>query len=1247
MIAHLGPSASKQLLDLVSLMFQHGDIPDAWRQAIVYPIPKPHEWESQLKNTRPITLLETARKCFVKLFTNRLSTILYEHGVLQGGNFAGLPGGSCQAPIHVLDSLITDSLLHKKPLWVLSQDISKAFDSVSLPMLDLAMARFKIPSLYRQLIINLFTNRTNSVLTAFDLSSPYRVKIGIDQGETISPLLWVIYYDPLLTELQSAATDPYCFSLSSLNNVLPVSHDSVSFPVSSLVFMDDSTLVASSKEGMESLLSVTEEFYALNNTAANHSKYVLTYSGALSTSIKPVHFQLAPSPLYSIPSLSITPIGTRESFRFLGVWFNLSGSSHFQVAQATQDYKSFTSVLFPKLLTDKQLVYLHNSVLVPKVAYRLQTTFLSEAQSHTISSGFKRLFKSRLSLPRTTPDFMLFLNTGYGLVNLYKFLISSHLSTFSLLSNSSLYIAKIFSFRLAALQRSLWLCYSPLYFKDWDSYTRTVWYKWDFIANVLGVASRLAINFAPTLTRQLSVKGGSLPLSDLFGSSYRPHSASLRFRNILFLSQLLTTDGLYLLRWGELAHSLRFSHLGSQPRWDAALKALLQESTTALELNAILHQPDLNVAFIPHYPPPLALVDKPTSCEWLASLTSNNQVLYGRAYRKQLNKFMVKVSHWLPTRHPSSAITPNSGHLLLSACPGCSLSKRKPTSTSKKASHACYISFNLHRTLRIEPKANYIHKVYEGVDLAFRLSPHSIRLALVDHVDGALVRAPSQLTPDARPPYVILVSPWMVLFDDFSFRSVLSHVSSLLRSCSELHFYSDGSLSSAASIDMVMGYGWTCYSPDQTKLASFSAATQGWPSSTRAEVSALISIFVVCPPGCKVYLYMDSQATIDGLSLLTTRSANYFRSQFKRPNYLLWAMVAHLISSRGIMVHTTKIKAHSGNAYNDEADALAKRAAASGPMGLPDLRRIGLLPVVPTYHNELIDINLSRFLKQLYQSELFASLLSAGRFRHQSWLHESQLVDWTATWAALAYNKSPYGKRGTSSSASQFKTFKSKMFLGLLPLLELLKTRRPDLYAASLSCVACSAPLCSDASALETWDHLWTCPSRQHIVSSIILQTKNSLIKSIRKRFPDANTLSVYRNLCWNLSYLGQAVGALDFCSGLVPTSLIAAVQLLVGSLSLARELVAKALFKLHQLFFSMVWKPRCTLFQSFKESWGITHAQERTPLPHGFLTYSSSVLFHRPTRVGSFTSDSYIQWTQLYMKYGNSWMDFRISLNR
>src|SRR5205809_7631590 len=96
MIQHLEPVAMLELLDLMNKCLEIGDIPSGWREALFFPIPKPHEFEAKLQNTRPITLLETARKCFVKVLTNRLANILMTHKVLQGGNFADLPGGSCQ-----------------------------------------------------------------------------------------------------------------------------------------------------------------------------------------------------------------------------------------------------------------------------------------------------------------------------------------------------------------------------------------------------------------------------------------------------------------------------------------------------------------------------------------------------------------------------------------------------------------------------------------------------------------------------------------------------------------------------------------------------------------------------------------------------------------------------------------------------------------------------------------------------------------------------------------------------------------------------------------------------------------------------------------------------------------------------------------------------------------------------------------------------------------------------------------------
>ncbi|EXX79126.1 hypothetical protein RirG_008640 [Rhizophagus irregularis DAOM 197198w] len=88
MLKHLETRTSALLLILIQTCLSNADIPDLWRLAMVFPIPKPHEWKCQLKNTRPITLLEVIRKSLVKLFYNRLSTIMASHDVLKGGNFA-------------------------------------------------------------------------------------------------------------------------------------------------------------------------------------------------------------------------------------------------------------------------------------------------------------------------------------------------------------------------------------------------------------------------------------------------------------------------------------------------------------------------------------------------------------------------------------------------------------------------------------------------------------------------------------------------------------------------------------------------------------------------------------------------------------------------------------------------------------------------------------------------------------------------------------------------------------------------------------------------------------------------------------------------------------------------------------------------------------------------------------------------------------------------------------------------------
>ena len=180
MLKHLGKPMANALWKLICICCQLNDIPADWREAVVYPIPKPTNWECDLNKTRPITLLETSRKALVKIINQRLSHIIANYGILEGGNHAGLPGGSTLPPTRILNALIEDATENKKELWVLFQDLSKAYDRVNGYMLDLAMQRIKIPSAARDFILNLFSCRKNRVIISYGLTDPYDVLIGID-----------------------------------------------------------------------------------------------------------------------------------------------------------------------------------------------------------------------------------------------------------------------------------------------------------------------------------------------------------------------------------------------------------------------------------------------------------------------------------------------------------------------------------------------------------------------------------------------------------------------------------------------------------------------------------------------------------------------------------------------------------------------------------------------------------------------------------------------------------------------------------------------------------------------------------------------------------------------------------------------------------------------------------------------------------------------------------------------------------
>ncbi|EXX59544.1 hypothetical protein RirG_188130 [Rhizophagus irregularis DAOM 197198w] len=174
--------------------------------------------------------------------------------------------------------------------------------------------------------------------------------------------------------------------------------------------MDDSTLIASSKRGIEDRLSITAEFYTLNNTQANSAKYILLSSEQFSQTIV---FDLSPSPLIASHTLTLKALALSTSFRFLGVWFNLSASSRFVHNQTVFMVKDMATLLSPKKLLAQHVAYLYNVVLLPRLEFHLQTTLFLQCFL---------LFDKKLVLPQL----LLFL----PFLHYYHFQSNKHLVVF-------------------------------------------------------------------------------------------------------------------------------------------------------------------------------------------------------------------------------------------------------------------------------------------------------------------------------------------------------------------------------------------------------------------------------------------------------------------------------------------------------------------------------------------------------------------------------------------------------------------------------------------------------------------------------------------------------------------------------------------------------------------------------------------------------------------------------------------------
>jgi len=103
-----GKKTKEALLNLLNQCLIQKDIPDEWKKATVILIPKPKNWQGNVDITRPITLIETARKLLTRILTDRIATICHQNKILQGNNISVLKDTCTYIPIYTIINNIAE-----------------------------------------------------------------------------------------------------------------------------------------------------------------------------------------------------------------------------------------------------------------------------------------------------------------------------------------------------------------------------------------------------------------------------------------------------------------------------------------------------------------------------------------------------------------------------------------------------------------------------------------------------------------------------------------------------------------------------------------------------------------------------------------------------------------------------------------------------------------------------------------------------------------------------------------------------------------------------------------------------------------------------------------------------------------------------------------------------------------------------------------------------------------------------------
>ena len=183
---------------LFTAMLRHRFLPPKLRDCILVPVPKPGKDPTQVGSYRPIALASTLSKALEWCILLEHNELLYTSDY-QFGFKRGLSTTLCTGSVkHVVSRYLHGG----SSVYACFLDASKAFDLVQHDILFSKLCDRGLPPCIIAFLQEWYSGQRLRVRWCSKFSEDFGVSNGVRQGGVLSPILFSIYLDTLLLDLQ-------------------------------------------------------------------------------------------------------------------------------------------------------------------------------------------------------------------------------------------------------------------------------------------------------------------------------------------------------------------------------------------------------------------------------------------------------------------------------------------------------------------------------------------------------------------------------------------------------------------------------------------------------------------------------------------------------------------------------------------------------------------------------------------------------------------------------------------------------------------------------------------------------------------------------------------------------------------------------------------------------------------------------------------------------------------------------------